>query len=200
MFKHAIAVAGLTISLFSAPFVAPASASDAALPKIEVVSVNGSGCPSGTASVRATSANTFSLAFSDFAAWTGTEAPATAVRKNCQVTVSMKVAEGGTFSPRRLSYDGFVYLPDGASARALVHFYCQGSGTVTNDIRSFNGPMSSDWRAPVRPALDENTRCDAGKLLNINTELRVSRGSAPENVPFGLLALQSMDVAISAMK
>src|SRR5437868_14630846 len=68
----------------------PAAAAPAAPDNvsIDVVSVNGSGCPAGTSSVVISDDKTaFTVFYSDFLASAGGNAPPTAFRKNCQISL-----------------------------------------------------------------------------------------------------------------
>ncbi|MDQ1289615.1 MAG: hypothetical protein QG622_3181 [Actinomycetota bacterium] len=195
MLKCAIAVAGLTASLFSAPFVAPAAADDTAPTRVEVKTVLGSGCPDGSANVRMTSANRFVISFSDFAAWTGAGESETNTRKNCQVALEVDAPEGATYSINRTTYRGFTYLSSAGSATASAQYYCQGSSdTKTATIKAFTGPTRAEWTSSATSGASASVRCQPNRLLNVNTELRVS--PSPTDA-FGVLGLESLEGTVT---
>ena len=72
------------------------------LSHVSVQTVNGSGCPAGSASVAMQPDNTgFRIRYSDFRAEDGGTAEPTAIRKNCQVNLLVHVPQGFTFAIAR---------------------------------------------------------------------------------------------------
>src|SRR5512142_1289035 len=83
---------------------------------IDVVTVNGSGCPAGTAAVAVSPDNTaFTVTYSQYLAQVGVGATATDFRKNCQLSLAVHVPQGFTFAIAEADYRGFASLAAGAS-------------------------------------------------------------------------------------
>lgn len=159
-----------------------ADATDSAVPSpgqvtLDVLSINGSGCPAGTARVSMSGDNTaFSVTYTDFMAQAGGAAAATDFRKNCQVGVQVNIPSGFTFAIARADYSGRAGLTSGASALLRTNYYFQGTSGDNYVDHYFNGPMSGTWHAS--DVTDASTLvyepCGATAVLNVNTELRLS--------------------------
>src|SRR3954453_14078820 len=74
---------------------------------VDVVTVNGSGCPQGTATVTEKSDNTgFIVKYRDYVAEAGAGAGATDFRKNCQLSLLVHVPQGFTYAIAEADYAG----------------------------------------------------------------------------------------------
>ncbi|MEU0276668.1 DUF4360 domain-containing protein, partial [Streptomyces sp. NPDC006307] len=122
---RATAVGGATAALLAATVLSPgASAATTraivAPPDkivIEVATVNGSGCPLGTAAVAVAPDNTaFTVTYSDYLAQVGVGAEPTDFRKNCQLNLVVHVPQGFTYAVASADYRGYASLAAGASA------------------------------------------------------------------------------------
>lgn len=186
---NAMIAASLIASLVGSPVSAPAAATLSAPPSdrvvIDVVTVNGSGCPAGTASVTTASDNTaFRVTYSDYLAEVGGGADPTDVRKNCQLSLRVQVPQGFTFAIAQADYRGSAYLAAGASGLEQAGYYFQGSPQTTFVSHSFSGPFSDDWQTTDVAAL-VFAPCGLQRNLNINSELRVAAGtSSPGTTSF----------------
>src|ERR1041384_1184898 len=99
--------------LFSA-VIPPSAAEFAPDITVDVVTVNGSGCPAGTASVApSTDGKSFRVSFSDFLAQSGPGAKPTDFRKNCQLNLRVNHSDGMTYGISRVTYRGFAHLAAG---------------------------------------------------------------------------------------
>ncbi|MEV0677758.1 DUF4360 domain-containing protein [Actinosynnema sp. NPDC050436] len=147
--------------------------------RVEVVAVNGSGCPAGTAdaSVRG---GTFSVTYDAFVARAGAGADPADARRNCQLSVRVDLPPGYTYGLARTTYSGYAHLEAGATALHRVSFYFQGSPVTTSVDFPYRGPMSDRWRSAYRPDPDEivYSPCGGDRNLNINAELRVDVGNS----------------------
>ena len=95
---------------------------------IKVATVNGSGCPQGTAAVAVSEDNTaFTVTYSDYLAQVGGNSDPTAFRKNCQLNLLVHVPAGFTYAIASADYRGFASLQPGASAVQRASYYFQGS-------------------------------------------------------------------------
>src|SRR5579863_7229122 len=103
-------------ALFSSLAIAPAPARAATpgqpsdLFTVQLASVTGSGCPPGSAAVRATSAMTFTVTYSQYIADAGGGANPADFRKNCQLNLNVGVPAGWTFGIASEQYRLFANL------------------------------------------------------------------------------------------
>lgn len=150
--------------------------------RVEVATVNGSGCPAGTARV-STSGRTFSVSYSAFRAQAGGGADDTDSRTNCQLSLRVTLPQGYTYGLARVSHTGFAHLEAGATALHQVSSYFQGSSTTTTRDFPITGPVDDEWEASYRPNPAEivYSPCGADRNLNINAELRVDPGTSDQS-------------------
>ncbi|GAA3862264.1 DUF4360 domain-containing protein [Saccharothrix violaceirubra] len=152
--------------------------------RVEVASINGSGCPAGTAEVTTTD-RTFSVSYQAFYAQAGGGANPVEFRRNCQLSLRVSLPDDYTYGLARTSYDGFAHIQDGATALNRVSFYFQGGPTTTAINRSFPGPFTDEWRTAYRPDPADvvYSPCGGTRNLNINAELRIDIGTADREKP-----------------
>ena len=146
---------------------------------IDVVAVNGSGCPAGTAAVAVSPDHTaFRVTYTRFTARTGGGAAATDVRKNCQLALSIHVPQGFTYAIARADYRGFAHLERDAGALLRTNYYFQGSSEDTFVDHTFTGPLHDYWHVTdtTRSADLVYAPCGVDRILNVNTQLRVGGG------------------------
>jgi hypothetical protein len=161
-----VAAVALTVPSSAAAAYADDEASAPPSEKItlDVQTVNGSGCPLGTASVAMLSDNTGVIDF----------------RKNCQVNLLVNIPQGFTFAVDRADYWGKAHLESGATALERSNYYYQGSSENNYVDHTFRGPLDGTWRATdiTQTADLVYAPCGAVRGLNINTELRVNSGTS----------------------
>jgi len=165
------------------------AAADAATPPseqitLDVQTVNGSGCPAGTASASMLSDNTgFRINYTSFLAQDGGSAAATDIRKNCQVSLLVHIPQGFTFAIARADYWGRLHLETGATALERANYYFQGSSDNTYVDHTFSGPLDGAWRTTDITSAAElvYAPCGVTRGLNINTELRVDAGTSSKS-------------------
>jgi hypothetical protein len=201
------AIAGIaTVALLSFTGTAGASSTDSAATlsappdgviTLDVVSVNGSGCPAGTAYVRMQPGNTgFRIFFTDFIARDGVGVAATEFRQNCQINVLVHVPQGFTFAVSSAQYIGRASLRTGATALHRTNYYYQDS-SVNNVIdHTLNGPLTGGWSSLNATAEADLVfaPCGEDRGLNINTQLRV-------NSPTGTswISLRAADAQVNTL-
>jgi hypothetical protein len=178
-----------TLSLVLLGAVAPASAAQAAeidALDVSVVAVNGSGCPDATATARPLDASSFAVDSTAYFAWSGTDAPTTAVRRNCLYAIQVAQPAGWTYAVQGAEYSGYALLDDGVTGTQAARYYFQGESDSAAVSHPFTGPYNGSWTATDAFESDELVfaPCDAERLLNINTEVRVSSASAGLNWNF----------------
>ncbi|MFI5688321.1 DUF4360 domain-containing protein [Streptomyces sp. NPDC051636] len=168
---------------------------------IDVATVNGSGCPQGTAAVAVSPDNTaFTVTYSDYLAQAGGNSDPTAFRKNCQLNLIVHVPQGFTYAIASADYRGFASLQSGASATQKASYYFQGSSNTAAKSHPFSGPYNDDWQATDSTDWAQLVWAPCGVLrnFNINTELRVNAGTtSPGKVSF--MTMDSTDGDISTV-
>jgi hypothetical protein len=156
---------------------APASAPPSEKIAVDVLTVNGTGCPAGTATVFEAPDNTgFHIAYSTFIARDGGSAAPTAFRKNCQVALSVHIPQGFTLAIARADYRGRLSLAGDATALHRTNYYFQGDSDNNVFDHPFAGPQTAAWHSIDATAVEQLVWAPCGKtvVLNVNTELRVN--------------------------
>jgi len=151
---------------------------------IDVVAVNGSGCPAGTADVAVSPDNTaFTVTYSDYVARVGGNADPVDFRKNCQLAVLIHIPQGFTYAIAQADYRGSARLRTGAVALQRANYYFQGSSDAVHLDHSLTGPFNDSWHTTdVTPVTElVFAPCGRSTILNINTELRVHAASSAPN-------------------
>ena len=169
---------------------------------IDVVTVNGSGCPAGTAAVAVSPDNTaFTVTYSNYMALVGVGATATDWRKNCQLNIVVHVPQGFTYAVSQVDYRGFASIEAGASAIERANYYFQGQSQTVYSSHSFTGPLGDDWQTTdeVQLAALVWAPCGALRNLNINTELRAAAGTSDATKTTSFISMDSTDGAINTV-
>ncbi|MFH9083347.1 DUF4360 domain-containing protein [Streptomyces sp. NPDC017673] len=168
---------------------------------IDVATVNGSGCPAGTAAVAVSPDNTaFTVTYSAYLAQAGGNSDPTAFRRNCQLNLVVHVPQGFTYAIASADYRGFASLQRGATGTQKASYYFQGSSNTVPRTHPFNGPYNDDWQATDSTDWAQLVWAPCGVLrnFNINTELRVNAGTtAADKVSF--MTMDSTDGDISTV-
>ncbi|WP_328392681.1 DUF4360 domain-containing protein [Streptomyces sp. NBC_00390] len=168
---------------------------------IDIATVNGSGCPKDTAAVAVSQDNTaFTVTYSQYLAQVGGGAPPTAARKNCQLNLIVHVPQGFTYAIASADYRGYALLAPGASSTEKASYYFQGSPQTAFRTHNFGGPYDDNWQATDETDWAQLVwaPCGVQRNFNINTELRVNKGtSAPGATSY--MTMDSTDGAISTV-
>ncbi|WP_436742814.1 DUF4360 domain-containing protein [Streptomyces radiopugnans] len=170
----------MSASLLSAQG-APAAEAPPAAVGIDVLTVNGSGCPAGTAQVTVSEGGTaFTVTYDGYLAQVGLAADPTDLRKNCRLVLRVDAPAGHTYAVSGLEHRGYALLQRGASAVQQTSYHFQGSAGTATVSRSFTGPYRGAWRTSDDGG-DERVWAPCGEQrdLNVNTSLRVSAGTSP---------------------
>jgi hypothetical protein len=178
-----LAIGSVVASFLGAP--APVVASDVPQEKItiNVQTVNGSGCPAGSATVTPAADNTsFTVGYSDYVAAAGPGAKPTDFRKNCQLSLRINVPHGFTYAIARADYRGHARLASGVTARQGAHYYFMGTAPTTEVMETFTGPFDGGWSTSdsAQVAALVWAPCGATVNLNVNTDLRVDTSGADD--------------------
>ncbi|MEU3643056.1 DUF4360 domain-containing protein [Lentzea sp. NPDC034063] len=188
--------------LASAIIIPPGSPNETPPPDhitIDVVTVNGSGCPAGTAAVAVSEDNkAFTVTYSDYLAQIGVGARPTDFRKNCQLNLRVNVPQGFTYGIAQADYRGFAHLERGAYAIQKANYYFQGMSQNDSAQHRYNGPHSDDWQATdqTEVAAIVYSPCGEKRNFNINTELRVYPGTSNTATTTSFVSMDSTDGAI----
>jgi hypothetical protein len=193
-----MAATSLALSLLVAP-EAPSSADVVPPGKItvDVVTVNGSGCPAGTAAVAVADDNTaFTVTYSDYTAQAGSGSSPTDFRKNCQLNLRVHYPQGFTFGVAKADYRGFAHLPRGAKGMQRASYYFSGSSSTGMSTHNINGPKTDNWQFTDATDVAEIVFAPCGMVrnLNVNTEVRVSTN--PSNQP-AFVSMDSTDGSVN---
>ena len=87
---------------------------------IELVTLNGSGCPPGTAAVAVSPDNSaFTVTYSSYVVQNGQGTSVVDGRKNCQAVVRVEAPAGFTYAVSQATYRGFAQL----QVEFVVSFY-----------------------------------------------------------------------------
>jgi hypothetical protein len=167
---------------------------------IDIVTVNGSGCPPGSAAVAVAPDNTaFTVTYSQYLAQVGVGSKPTDFRKNCQLNVAVHVPSGFTYAIARADYRGFGSLAAGATAMERASYYFQGMPQTEFRSHSFAGSFEDNWQTSDETDIAALIYhpCGALRALNINTELRVAAGTSNPATTTSFLAMDSTDGAIN---
>jgi hypothetical protein len=169
---------------------------------IDVATVNGSGCPAGTAAVAVSPDNTaFTVTYSQYIAQVGIGAAATDFRKNCQLSLVVHVPQGFTYAIAKADYRGFASLARGASSTSRANYYFQGDSQNTSRSHSYSGPFEDSWQATDETDTAQLVYAPCGALrnFNINTELRVSAGTSDTKKTTSFMTMDSVDGSLTTI-
>jgi hypothetical protein len=201
MYVAAMAIS-MAMSLLATPAVVPDSLPPPQRITIEVVTVNGSGCPAGTAAVAAASDNSaFTVTYSNYLAQVGVGAKPTDFRKNCQLNLRITIPQGFTYAIAEADYRGFAALAPGATGLERASYYFQGTSPTTAISHSFSGPLVDNWQASdvTDAAALVFAPCGLQRNLNVNTELRVSAGTSNPTTTTSFMTMDSTDGSLSTV-
>lgn len=167
---------------------------------VELMTLNGSGCPAGTAAVAASPSNeSFTVTYSDYLASVGVGASPTDFRKNCQLSVQIKVPGGFTYAIAQADHRGFAHLEKGATGLQRASYYFMGTSPTVPVSHSFAGPYSDNFQTTDITDVASLVWAPCGEIrnLNVNTELRVNAGSSDPAKTTSFMAMDSTDANIS---
>ncbi|MFN6464786.1 MAG: DUF4360 domain-containing protein [Nostoc sp. DedVER02] len=152
--------------------VGPAFAND----KVEIVSAEygGNGCPEGSASVSVSpDGQELSILFDKFIA-VGNKAEER--RKNCNLSIPIKVPQGFQISLYDADYRGYV-APDTTGRLRAEYFFAGQRGPVFS--RTFNGERDYNVRDQLVTVADVWSRCGDSVNMRVNAAMTASgRGMA----------------------
>ncbi len=153
---------------------------------VSTASANGSGCRGGTHEIDTLPNNRgFRIRHKAFKATAGEGSTAVDFRKNCQLSMHVRVPDGYSYAIIRTA--SFGTLDIGAGARALQRgtFYYSGSPSTAYRTHQFAGPLTSEWETTDEIDISERiwSPCREARLINANSELRVTKSTAAPTDP-----------------
>ncbi|ONI84142.1 hypothetical protein ALI144C_15750 [Actinosynnema sp. ALI-1.44] len=164
---------------------------------VRVVTANGSGCPVGSTEVSVADDNSeFTFTHREgYVAKVGPGADPTDVRKNCQLSLDVRVPSGFTFGIVRAEYSGRISLAAGAQAWQGADYYFQGETPTARRVHPFTGPQRGDWSTTdvTDPGSVVFAPCGEHRYFNVNTALRVSAGSSNPQTTTSWISMDSPD-------
>ena len=161
---------------------------------VENINVNGTGCPEGSVTTDISEdAKAFTLLFSEFMAQTYDGALPSEKRKNCQITLNLKIPQGWQYSVLDVQYQGYVNLDRGVRGFQTSTYYFQGDARRRATARSnFRGPIARDFLLSDKVGFSSVvwSKCGVNRALNINASVGVSNTRPTQN---GLITIDSVD-------
>ena len=178
-----LVVAGMVLSAVVAPVDSSATSAPTEKITLDIKTINGSGCPAGTATASADVSpdnTSFTVHYSNFTAKSGGGASAIDARKNCQINVLVHVPQGFTYAIAEADYRGYAHIESGATALEQANYYFTGTAPTARIRHTFSGPFNGVWRTADVTAVDDLVfaPCGEDRNLNINAELRAEAGSS----------------------
>ncbi|CAA7263464.1 unnamed protein product [Cyclocybe aegerita] len=189
------------IAITASPAPAPAAAKALAGPSgfnITSLGVNGSGCPPGsTYYVINEDKSAVTVTFSQYYAEAGPSIPASANRKNCQLTVGVRVPAGFSFGIANVDYRGYYQLDSKVTAAQQSIYYFQGQLQQATARSSLVGPVNGAYYT-YRDTFDLFTTvlspCGANTVLNIQSDIRTNNANNKKGS--GYIATDSIDTSL----
>ncbi|MEU4245509.1 DUF4360 domain-containing protein [Actinoplanes sp. NPDC026619] len=190
-------------SLVGSPLTSPAKATPPPPDKmvIDVVGLNGTGCPGDSAEVLPALDNTaFTVLYSKYVAQAGSGSAPDEFRRNCQLALNVHVPSGYTYAIAKTDYRGYMRLVKGAWAYEQANYYFQGYSQTARSRHNFAGVYDGDWQVTDQVALESYSwaPCGEKRYLNINTELRIGTGSSDGKV-LNMITMDSTDTALATV-
>lgn len=167
---------------------------------IDVATVNGTGCPAGTAAVAVSPDNqAFTVTYSQYTAKVGIGAGPTDFRMNCQINLKVHVPQGFTYGIASADYRGFASLAKGATALERARYYFQGNSPTDFADHTLKGPFGDDWQNTDSTEVGAIVYQPCGEFrnFNINTQLRVDAGTSDPKKTTSFITMDSTDGSIT---
>jgi hypothetical protein len=168
---------------------------------LDVATINGTGCPPGTAAVAVAPDNSaFTVTYSNYLARVGRGIPADEGRRNCLLSLVVHIPRGHTYAIVQADYRGFASLAPGAIGTQKAGYYFQGMSQTAQRTHQFFGPFNNDWQATDTTRIKALawSPCGEQRNFNINTELRAGVGtSSPLATSF--MALDSTGGSVNSV-
>ncbi len=130
----------------------------------------------------------------------GPQSRPTDFRKNCQLNLKVNAPGGFTYGIAQADYRGFADLQKGAKGTVKASYYFQGMSDTDQRSKTYNGALSDNWQVTHKTDVASIVYhpCGEKRNFNINTELRVDKGTSdPKKTSF--MAMDSTDGSIETI-
>ncbi|TEB33600.1 hypothetical protein FA13DRAFT_1730650 [Coprinellus micaceus] len=148
---------------------------------ITSVGVIGTGCPSGSAYVLISDdATALTAVFSELSAIAGPGVSISNNRRQCQLTLGVRVPKGYSFGLNSVESAGYYQLDPSVSASHSSLYYFQGQLTQGAAQNTFVGPVEGKTYISKEAYDGSGTArspCGQDTVLNINTDVRASNSN-----------------------
>jgi hypothetical protein len=200
-----IAFIATVLAYLNAVAASPASASQAGVQagptgfNITSLGLNGSGCPPASAIYTLSSDNSaVTITFSEYFAQAGPGISIAENRKNCQMTLGVRVPPGFTFGIANVDYRGYYQLDDKVTAAQQAMYYFQGRLQQATARSTLTGPIDGAYYT-YRDTFDLVSTvlspCGADSVLNIASDIRTS--NAANKAGSGYISTDSTDASLT---
>ncbi|MBO2446841.1 DUF4360 domain-containing protein [Actinomadura barringtoniae] len=168
---------------------------------VEIVTVNGSGCPAGTVAVAVSEDSTaFTVTYSNYLARAGGTSDPVDFRKNCQLNLIVHVPQGFTYGIAAADYRGFASLEQGANGVEKASYYFQGDPTTTAISHQYTGAYADNWQSRDEVPFGQIVYkpCGEQRNFNVNTEVRVNLGTS-DKTKVSFMTMDSTDGSLKTI-
>jgi hypothetical protein len=160
---------------------------------ISIATVNGSGCPTGTAAVALSQdKKAFTVTYSQYTVESGV-----ASERNCQLNMRVNVPGGYTYSVASVDYRGYAQLAGGTNGAVHGTYYFAGHSSSAYTTHNINGPKSGNWQYTDQVAYQSQVWHPCGEQRNLNANTRLTLSNASRSGSF--ISMDSTDVSFSTV-
>lgn len=195
-----VLVGGMVASLLTGPAATPLAAAQEQPPEgtvvIDIVTVNGTGCPPGSAAAHISPDNAaVGLEYGEYTAQVGIGSKPADSRKSCQLALAIHAPQGFTYAVAEATHQGYAHLEPGATGVVRTSYYFQGQPPSAPGSHSFSGPLDDSWQVIDAPDVTSLVYAPCGELRNLNviSDVRVIAGTSdPATTSFMTMATSSV--------
>lgn len=150
--------------------------------EIKDVTVNGSGCPIGTASVLVTNsrpngpADYFQVTYDNFIVERGDELAPKDSRKFCNLALDVKFPQGWAFTIFKMEMDGYAEVARGARGEVKTEYFFPHVSRKKRHRKRVKGPFEGDYSQMDDIGIFSSitSRCGVTIPLNLKTTMKLS--------------------------
>ncbi|KAF8159145.1 hypothetical protein B0H34DRAFT_796446 [Crassisporium funariophilum] len=203
MFKFIAAITTVLASIGAvasspAPGAQTAAAAGPTGFNITSLGIIGSGCPPGSAYYQlSTDLSAVTITFSKYFAQAGPGIAIGENRKNCQMTLGVRVPPGFTFGVANIDYRGYYQLDKKVTAAQQAIYYFQGNVQQATARSTITGPVDGAYYT-YRDSFDLVSTvlapCGADTVLNIASDIRTN--NAQNKAGSGYISTDSTDASL----